>query len=348
MIRRKDGRWRKSITINGKVKTFYSSADTEKKADREISQQMIAFTQKIERGRTFEEVAREWETYTYDNVTVGTLRSYKPSAEDLIGRFGNMRCSEITAQSVSAYFHYLAIKGFSAKTIANRRSVLNLIIKYAIASGDMQSNPITNITIPKGRKKECRRALTTEERQSIVENKNNGYWGRWAYFTMFTGCRRGESFALTYGDIDEENLTVHIHSTVEYLGNVGRIKNQTKTEAGMRVVPITAEILSLIGKGKKTDLIFPDPIKGGIITNMHITDGWDAYKRTVSLEEVTPHMLRHTYATILYDADVDIKSAQYLMGHADISTTMKIYTHLTNERKALASQKVREKLVNFI
>ena len=55
-----------------------------------------------------------------------------------------------------------------------------------------------------------------------------------------------------------------------------------------------------------------------------------------AIEHITPHMLRHTYATLLYDAGVDVKSAQEFLGHADIQTTLKIYTHLTEQKKQTA------------
>ena len=52
------------------------------------------------------------------------------------------------------------------------------------------------------------------------------------------------------------------------------------------------------------------------------------------IENITPHMLRHAYATILYDVGVDIKTAQRYLGHADVQTTLKIYTHLSETKQA--------------
>ena len=51
------------------------------------------------------------------------------------------------------------------------------------------------------------------------------------------------------------------------------------------------------------------------------------------IEKITPHMLRHTYATMLFDANVDVKSAQKFLGHADIEVTLSIYTHLTKYKE---------------
>ena len=77
---------------------------------------------------------------------------------------------------------------------------------------------------------------------------------------------------------------------------------------------------------------------GGPLTQSAWKSGWVAYnnmlKREGAEREIRPHDLRHTYATILYDAGIDVKSSQYLLGHADVSVTMQIYTHLSNERKS--------------
>jgi len=55
-----------------------------------------------------------------------------------------------------------------------------------------------------------------------------------------------------------------------------------------------------------------------------------------AIDNITPHMLRHTYATMLYNAGVDVKSAQKFLGHADLNMTLKVYTHLSEEREQAA------------
>ena len=62
------------------------------------------------------------------------------------------------------------------------------------------------------------------------------------------------------------------------------------------------------------------------------------------MEPFTAHQLRHSYATMLYDADVDVKTAQKLLGHADFGVTMKIYTHLSSEKETAGIEKLNEHL----
>ena len=58
--------------------------------------------------------------------------------------------------------------------------------------------------------------------------------------------------------------------------------------------------------------------------------------KIVAIDHFTPHQLRHTYATLLYNAGVDAKSAQEMLGHASVQTTLEIYTHLSKEKKTSA------------
>ena len=75
---------------------------------------------------------------------------------------------------------------------------------------------------------------------------------------------------------------------------------------------------------------------------MHSRDSWkrmwESYLETLGIT-FTAHQLRHTYASMLYAAGVDVKTASELLGHSDIEITMKIYTHLTEQEKKLSIKK---------
>ena len=62
------------------------------------------------------------------------------------------------------------------------------------------------------------------------------------------------------------------------------------------------------------------------------------------MDPFTAHQLRHTYATMLYDADVDVKTAQKLLGHKDLSVTMKIYTNLSEKKEAIGIERLNNHL----
>ena len=164
-----------------------------------------------------------------------------------------------------------------------------------------------------------------------------------AYFLLNTGLRKGEALALKYSDLDFDKKTIHVNKTVEWVGNVPNIKNHPKTDAGIRDVPLLDCLIDVIEHKNSDELLFPNA-SGELLRNGNFTRLWNKYRQETGLS-ITPHQLRHAYATILYDANIDIKTAQYILGHANIQTTMDIYTHLSQSRQDTAAEMLN-KFVN--
>ena len=119
MTRRKDGRWQKSITINGKRVFFYSSEPTERKALKDIEQQLLAYTEKEEKGATFEEVAASWLASCERKIGDGTLYHYHSYVEKLKNAFGNEYIKDIKAKDINDFYRRLALQDFKLKSIIN-------------------------------------------------------------------------------------------------------------------------------------------------------------------------------------------------------------------------------------
>ena len=155
----------------------------------------------------------------------------------------------------------------------------------------------------------------------------------------------GELMALRYEDIDRKAGTISIRRKVNYAYYPPRIEEHTKTEAGMRKIPLLAPVrralptnrLGLIFHGDGGSPLYPHQLEAE----------WDSFLQGTGLkgpngEKITPHWLRHTFATICYDADVDVKSTSSFLGHADEKITMQIYTHLSKSREAASAEKLEE------
>lgn len=320
--KRKDGRCEKVVTINGKRKHFYG------KDESEILQKIAAYQEKEENGPLFSEIADQWrdsyekevEHYTYEK----TKAAYKRLKDYFDGDF----IKDITPQDVNRFYNYMATKGYAKKTVNNHRTVLSNIFKFGIIQGCISSNPATIVDLPK-RLPQKRRELPSDTDIQKVKQSTNCTFGLFPYFLMYTGCRKGEALALQYKDIDFKNKQITISKSVYYVGNQPNIK-QPKTAAGVRKIPLLDKLAPLIPKGKKNDYIFsPDgtlPYDQSAFRRI-----WDKYTKESGVT-ATPHQLRHAYATLLYEAGIDEKLAQELMGHADITTTKNIYTHIRTSR----------------
>ena len=100
----------------------------------------------------------------------------------------------------------------------------------------MDYNPAGPVKVPNKNEKTKRRALTKEEQLWIVETSHRAKLP--AMIMMYAGLRRGEVIPLTWADVDLENKTIRINKSVEMRGNACHLKPYTKTQAGMRTVPI--------------------------------------------------------------------------------------------------------------
>lgn len=344
MKRRPDGRWAKAVTINGKRVFFYSTAASERQALKDIEKQMIDYSGKEERGKTFSEVVDAWSSVHFEDIEYNTQKYYNASIKQIKQYFGNTQIKSIEPADINRFMDYLVSLRYSLKTVKARKLALNLIFSYAVVEKFVPSNPCTAVKIPKHLKKTRREAPTEEELQTVIANINTEF-GFFAYFILYTGLRRGEALALRYSDIDFDNKTITVNKSVYHKSNVPYVKTP-KTEAGIRTVILLDNLIPLLKANKKTkdknELVFGNS-NNELLTNGQFQGLWERYTRTTGLD-ITPHQLRHGYATILFEAGIDEKDAQELMGHTTIQLTRDIYTHISKTRKKITA----ERLNNFV
>ena len=176
-----------------------------------------------------------------------------------------------------------------------------------------------------------------------------------AMIMMYAGLRRGELLALTWSDVDLDKLTITINKAVEYRNGVPNVKASTKTDAGMRVVSIPDVLASYLSKQSRYSLLVFPSATGKLMPDCSWRRMWDDYLCTINklyghpsisdpsiitIPRFTAHWLRHTYATMLYMAGVDVLTAKELLGHTDIKTTLGIYTHLDAKFKTKSVDKL--------
>lgn len=337
--RRPDGLYEKSITYNGKRHVFRG------KTTKAVFDKIAEFKETAERGPLFKTIAEQWYDEHFPTLAYTTQRGYEFAYREVVEYFSDDYIIQITPSMINKYIKSLP-STYARKTCATRLLVLNLIFKFAITEDIITENPCACISIPKGHSATKRRAPTEDEIKKIKSNVDFEYRdvpiGLLAVFLLYTGCRKGEALALQYKDIDFENARVTINKSVYYAGTTPNLKTP-KTEAGVRSIIIPTYLLNLIPRKKKLSAyIFsetPDkPMRGAFYES-----AWKAWQNASGLN-LTAHQLRHGYATILLEADIGVKDAQNLLGHADASTTQNIYQEISQTRK----KQTEIKLNNFI
>ena len=233
MKQRADGRWVKVITQNGRRISFYSRADTEKKAERDIQRQMIEYSQKEEQGKTLLEVSEEWYNIHTQNLAYTTSTRYTRYMNQLNDYLSGYYLKQITTQDIEVIMLDLVDKQYSSKTIQDFLSVTRLIFQYAHKKHYISEDITYYLTPPKG-KPPIKREAITEQDTLTVSKMLNCTFGLLAFFYLCTGLRKSEALALQWRDIDFENKRIYVYKSLYYISNSPHIKTNTKIKSGER------------------------------------------------------------------------------------------------------------------
>lgn len=329
MYKRKDGRWEERITLpDGKRKAFYGNTKAE------VLNKIRSYEEKKATGPTFKEIAESWWEETEARIAYNTTKSYKPAMRRACDEFGDRPIKDITPAQIAAYIEDFA-RTKADKTVRTQLMVFNLIFKYAVRKGHLPANIARDLTVPPNLKKRKVSAPSSEDIQRVKESTDCTF-GMFAYWAMYTGMRRGELLALEWSDVDAKARTITINKSLYHDANRPVVKG-TKTKSSDAVIPILDALYKKI-KFKKSGLVFPNE-QGQHISETQFQRQWELYTKESGVT-ATPHQFRHCFATMLFEAGIPPEEAQVLLRHAQISTTMDIYTDLRDSKRQRIFDKV--------
>lgn len=297
---------------------------------------------------TFRQIFTEFEHEYSKHLKASTV--YRKSVDFnkwILPKFGDKRLKDITKKDCQAYIDFMATQLKSYKPIViQARNVFD----YAIRNNYIESSPFTNTVYPKNtffeEEDSLQKFWDKEKSLLFLEHLKNNESLK--YYTMFrtlllTGMRKGELLALQEKDIDDETQNITINKTLFYHANHSYQILKPKTKTSIRELHLDDEtygaLKDLIRQNKKLRLQYNvqpkekfifiketsfDPFRNSY-TNEVLTKLCIRY----GLPRITVHGLRHSCASLLFAAGVDVKVVQKLLGHAHIETTMNIYTHVT-------------------
>ncbi len=322
MYKDKKGIWRESVMINGKRKVFSS------KSKQDLAMKLISYKINAPCSMKFKEVADSWEEENWERLRFGSYRTYAPCLKRCVEQFGDKDVDKIKPAEVQAWIRELG-KDMAFKTVYNHKCIMSQIFDHAIVNLNLEVwNPCDKVKMPQGLKRGSRTALSDAERTAIRSTTKDEF--QLAYLILFTGCRCGEALALQMSDVDMKRNLIHITKSISHHGNQPEIST-TKTEKGVRTVPLSPQLKERL---QELDLPKDAYIVSGEkpLTKSALDKRWKKWCKQKGIS-IDRHSIRHQYATSLYEAGVDVKTAQDLLGHAQFSTTMDIYTHLSENMK---------------
>lgn len=363
MIKRKDGRYRVSVlTKDGKRKYFYG------KTQSEALRKLRDYTGEAEKAPLFGDVALEWLRQYEKTVTFKTMAHYNPAYDRVIEHFGESEITDIEAAEVQAFLNRLKDLGYSSSYIKAHRAIISRVMNFEILkkNGALKTDPTAAVKTPRVPKKKIH-AATPEQEMTVIRSIDLPF-GLYAFFLLYTGCRSQEALAVQWKDIDFDNNRIQIDKAVTFPHNQAVIKG-TKTEQGNRIIPLLSPLKDELLKAKQDNgLLF---VFGGEkpLSQQAYSKRWRQYtlaagfrkeyfvdakgNRLESLSELqriphkrvvdillTPHQLRHSFATMCFEAGLGPEDAQKFLGHADIKTTVNIYTDIRQSKQDAAAEKL--------
>lgn len=324
--KRPDGLYEAIRTINGKRVAFRG------KTCREVDRKMLAYQEKEEIGKTVKELTKEWqEQKEREGVSNWTLNAYGLTCARVDDAIGDMGIKDVRAVDCQRILESMAAQGYRQGTVKLQKTAIVQMFRFAVIRGYIDVSPAAAVTLPRRLSKQSRYPLTTEQIKAVTECRKGDYWMLGLAF-LWTGCRRGELLALRYEDIDRANNRIAINKKVDYSTGRPVLEDHTKTEAGMRTIPLLSPLANALPRDR-IGLIFHDG-DGGLVSPAMFEKMWREYRASVGLsEEITPHFFRHTFATICYEAGAGAKETSAMLGHSSEQITMELYTHLTRKKQ---------------
>lgn len=258
------------------------------------------------------------------NYSAHTILNYRLDLDDFLKFLGAAPVESVDYLLLRKYLAMLKEKKLGSRSMARHLSSLRSFFKFLTREGFLKTNPILSVASPK-LDKHLPRFLTEEEVSRLIESSvpkdEMGLRDRSILETFYsTGMRISELVALSRDDLD-------------FIGGVVKLKGKGKKE---RIAPIGDQAISVLReyldkRKKDADAVFLNK-RGKRITDRGVRNIVAKYLRISGIKQgVSPHTLRHSFATHLLNRGADLRTVQELLGHANLSTTQ-IYTHLTTEK----------------
>jgi len=356
-----------------KYKTVYGK--TQKEADLKADKIKISINKGLNVASqydTFGTWSERWLVQKASEVSTRHLKTCKSNVKHL-HPIKDIQLTKIITHDIQQIITELGRsnpktkKPTARQTLKVIKSTAVQIFQLAIDNRVLDYNPANAVKLPAGASTSTRRALTDIEQQWILDTEHRAKTA--AMIMMFSGLRRGELIPLTWNDIDLKNATITVNKATEVLGGHFTVKLSAKSEESIRVVDIPQRLVDYLKNEQKNSLLVCVNAQGKMHTESSWVRMWESYLTDLNFKygdfspfqarpkskydpggvpfvipRITPHWLRHTFATMLYFAGVDILTAKEQLGHSDIKTTLQIYTHLDKTHKRRSMDKLNEYL----
>jgi integrase len=300
--------------------------------------------------KSFGELASLWlESYkltvkpqTYEG-TLSKLRCH------ILPVFGDMKVDKIRASDIQVFINDLSSYFDNFVTV---RSIIRKIFQHGMLLQVVMANPARDIVMPRKQKKDNNKIkfIESDDLKAFLDNiekKQNRRYGLYFEYVLYnllisTGMRIGETCALEWLDINLDSGTITINKTF----NKGlKMVSTAKTKSGNRMISLDQKTVNMLRLYQNRQrqiflevgarvpvVVFATPTREYFDTAIRQC-ALDTRCKEAGIPRFTFHAFRHTHASLLLNAGISYKELQYRLGHANISMTLDIYSHLSKDKE---------------
>lgn len=339
MKKRADGRYYRHIELpDGSTKYVYGCSPGE------VNSKVHEMLKASETGVIIDdntltgEWAAKWLKNYKSKLRGNTIKNYLNAYNNHIApELENIPLKSVRPMHIQAVMN--SVSGFSEDLQRKVLNTMKQIFEAAIQNRLIAVNPCSGIKITPHSTDERLKVLTPVQQKKLLELVVDPMARAFVALGLYCGLRREESLGLMWSDIKGNKLTVN--RSVTFLKNQQDNNHELKSKAAHRTIPIPKPLAEILKNTPHNGLYVIVPPRGGEMTLMSYRRMWEHVTKAVNFD-VHSHMLRHTYATSLYRAGIDLKTAQYLLGHSDIKMTAEIYTHIQQDNLTSAATKINQ------
>jgi integrase len=284
-----------------------------------------------------------------------TYKTYRSAARaHIIPSLGHIKLQKLTIERLQTFFAEKQ-EHLKPATLASIRKALKSALNDAVKQGLVARNVAAFVSLPYIERYEGL-VLTEQQARRLLDVARGSRLDVLLLVALTTGMRQGELLALRWSDIDFKTGVLQVHHNVAYVNGMGFVESEPKTKAGRRKVILPGVVIEALRRHLERQaekqcemgerwhnlgLVFPT-VHGGFL---YANNVWASFKRLLKragLPDVRFHDLRHSVATILFAAGVDLKVISELLGHSSIAVTSDVYARLLPDKQREVVNKMND------
>lgn len=365
VYKRKDGRWC-SAYFDEQFERRYVYGKTQAEVKKKLRELQASKTVKSKPYTLGAWVKEFMEKYKKNDLKITTYSSYMQICRRHIfeSKLGKMRLDRVKTTDLQQFYNGKLEEGYTSKYVRSIEVIINSALEKAVSVKIISDNPNLYTVMPKKERYEGK-MLSRQEVEKIVRDAKDEELYPIIVTTVYTGLRKGEVMALKWENIDFVNRQIHVKGSlcrvVDETPDENGVRHTTyqilepKTKKSIRPIPMLEVVYEALMIQKKRqdsekknnkwfyedqDLVFANP-QGGYIAQRKFMNRYHDFLKRYGITDIRFHDLRHTFASLLIEADVSIKVIQELLGHSTITTSMDIYAHVSDRKKEEAMEQLQ-------